>query len=121
MYKKAFCIFSAQYLPHMGGVENYTDNLSKKLAERGYRVVIVTLNNTNSSYFEKKDEIIIYRLPCINLLGGRYPVAKKNCQYKKLIDKFYKEKIDYIIINTRFYLHSLFASKYAYEKRFLQL
>lgn len=117
MYKKTFCIFSAQYHPHMGGVENYTDNLSKKLAERGYRVIIVTLNNTNTSFFEKKDKTTIYRLPCMNLLGGRYPVAKKNSQYKRLINKFCNEKVDYIIINTRFYLHSLFASKYAYKRK----
>ena len=32
---KKYCIFSAQYLPSMGGVENYTYNIAKKLIAKG--------------------------------------------------------------------------------------
>ena len=44
MAGKKYCIFSAQYLPHMGGVENYTYHLAKELVERGNSVTIVTCN-----------------------------------------------------------------------------
>ena len=44
MLKKRYCIFSAQYLPHMGGVERYTYNLAKELINQGNEVVVVTSN-----------------------------------------------------------------------------
>lgn len=37
-------MFSANYLPNVGGVERYTYNLAKKLAQRGNNVIIVTSN-----------------------------------------------------------------------------
>ena len=40
-----YCIFSALYFPHMGGVEKYTGNLARELSALGNNVVIVT-NNT---------------------------------------------------------------------------
>ena len=39
---KKICIFSAQYLPHMGGVERYTYYLAKEMTARGHKVVVVT-------------------------------------------------------------------------------
>ena len=37
---KRYCIFSAQYLPHMGGVERYTYNIAKGLSDNGDKVTI---------------------------------------------------------------------------------
>ena len=70
--KKRYCIFAAQYFPHLGGVERYTYNLSKKLIEKGNEVVIVTSNVYRLSDYEIVDGIPVYRVPCINLLEGRY-------------------------------------------------
>ena len=39
---KDYCIFSAQYYPHVGGVERYTLYLSRKLIAAGNKVTIVT-------------------------------------------------------------------------------
>ncbi|HGI5452569.1 TPA: glycosyltransferase family 1 protein, partial [Streptococcus pyogenes] len=36
---KTVAIFNGYYLPHLGGVERYTYNISKKLRERGYNVI----------------------------------------------------------------------------------
>lgn len=38
MKKKRYCIFAAQYFPHMGGVERYTYNLAKELLKRGMKL-----------------------------------------------------------------------------------
>lgn len=76
--KKRYCIFAAQYFPHLGGVERYTFNLSKKLIEDGNEVVIVTSNVYRLAEYEKVDGIPVYRVPCWNLLDGRYPVLKMN-------------------------------------------
>ena len=46
---KHYCIFSAQYYPHVGGVERYTLYLSRKLIAAGNKVTIVTSNTGNLS------------------------------------------------------------------------
>ena len=52
MANKKVCIFSAQYLPHMGGVERYTLNLCKKLIENGNEAVVVTSQIEDYSNYE---------------------------------------------------------------------
>lgn len=113
MMKKKYCIFAAQYFPHLGGVERYTYNLAKKLKEDGNQVVIVTSNVYRMKEYEKMDGIPVYRLPCFNLLKGRYPVIKFNSQFWKINRILKKKRFDMVIINTRFYLHSLYGMIFA--------
>lgn len=114
---KKICIFSAQYLPNVGGVERYTYNLSKKLVQKGVDVTIVASNTHQSLDFEQKEGIRIYRVPCINLMGGRFPVVIYNKKCRKLLKPLKSEKYDLVITNTRFYFHSLlgvsFGKKHA--------
>lgn len=107
--RKRYCIFAAQYFPHLGGVERYTYNLAKKLIMDGNEVVIVTSNVYHLSEFEKVDEIPVYRIPCWNLLEGRYPVLKMNSRFFKINKILKKKKFDMVIVNTRFYPHSLYG------------
>ena len=112
--KGVYCIFSAHYFPHLGGVERYTYNLAKTLIKKGYKVVVITSKIGDLSEREILDGILVYRLPCIELLDGRYPVLKFwNKRYKIIMNKLKSRNIKLIIINTRFYLHSLFAAKFA--------
>ncbi len=105
-------IFSANYLPNTGGVERYTYNLSKELASRGHKITIVTSNVFNLTEYEiLSDGIEIYRLPCINLLNGRFPVLKFWTKDFRSLHKQIKENnFDLTIVNTRFYLHSLYGA-----------
>ena len=48
---KTSAIFSGYHVPHLGGIERYTDNLAKKLVENGYKVIVV------SSNYDFKDEV----------------------------------------------------------------
>lgn len=115
--KQTYCIFSAQYLPHMGGVENYTYHLSQELIRLGNRVIIITCNTVdleNISYPSRN--LTVVRLPCYPLLDGRFPLLKKNTIYKKLINDVIALHIDNIVINTRFYPLSLQAAKLAKKK-----
>ena len=57
--KKRYCIFAAQYFPHLGGVERYTYNLARKLIEEGNDVTIVTSNVYRIKAYEKVDGIPI--------------------------------------------------------------
>lgn len=104
-----YFIFSANYLPNLGGVERYTYNLSKKLLEHGHHVVVITSNTNKIVEYEISEGIKIYRLPCLNFLGGRFPVLKYGRHLSKMIRELKELNPDYAIINTRFYIHSLFG------------
>lgn len=112
----SFCFISAQFLPNMGGVENYTYNLSRKLIERGHTVSVLTMNNHDALSYEIIDNIEVFRLPCINLLDGRYPIPKFNDSKKSIMKRFEEKKYDKVIINTRFYILSLFGARWAKKK-----
>lgn len=108
-----FLFFSAQYLPHMGGIENFTCNISKELLRRGHKVTVVTNNTVDSPSFEKLDGIEILRFNCFNFIDGRFPIYKKDSIYKKVFNQLNNETYDLVIINARFYFHSILAAKYA--------
>lgn len=107
---KRYCIFSAQYFPHLGGVERYTYNLAKTLVKRGNEVTIVTSNTYHIESYEQAEGISIYRIPCYRLLDGRYPVLKPDKGFRKLHKRIWETPYDMVIINTRFYIHSLYAA-----------
>ena len=109
------CIFSAQYLPHMGGVEKYTYNLAHKLTEKGCDVIIVTSSADNKLREEVSENIRVFRLPSYNLMNGRYPVVKKHDSYTaQVLKKLASEKINLVLINTRFYFLSLLGAQFGY-------
>lgn len=114
---KTVAFFNGFYLPHFGGVERYTYNLAQQLILKGYQVIVITsqhkANLPNEDFIEG---IKIYRLPVRNIWKNRYPFLKKNKIYKGLIGKIINEKIDYYVVNTRFYMTSLLGAKIAKEK-----
>lgn len=114
---KSYCIFSAQYLPHMGGVENYTYHLSQELLKRGCRVTVVSSQIDGLSEQDLWDGIEIYRLPCLNLLNGRFPVLKPTGAYRRMMKKLRQQHFDFVLINTRFYFHSLCGARFARKQR----
>ena len=116
---KTFCIFTAHYLPNLGGVERYNYNLATHLVAMGHRVIIVTSNVYNLDAVETDADgaITIYRLPCFKLLNGRFPVLRKNRAFRTLNKQLLAEQIDYAIVNCRFYVHSLYAVQFAAKMR----
>lgn len=112
--KKSFCLFCANYLPNLGGVERYVYNLSKQLIALGHDVTVVTSNVFDlPSYEVDENGIEIYRMPCHNFMKGRYPILKKNAEFKELDTKLCQKHFDLVVINARFYIHSLYAAKFA--------
>lgn len=106
---KTYCIFTAFYLPHVGGVEKYTANLARALVEGGDTVIIVTTASGAEDLLEEHpcEGLTVFRLPSFGLLGGRFPLPRKNAAYRKVRGVLRDASIDYVIVNTRFYLHSL--------------
>ena len=92
----------------MGGVERFTDGIASELVRQGHAVIIVT-NNTHGldTHEVSSSGVEIFRLPCLNVLDGRYPVPVRNGCYRSVIRELDKRPLDGVLINTRFYLHSL--------------
>lgn len=113
MNKKTIAIFTAFYLPHLGGVENYVANMSRELSELGFKVVIVTSAHKNECGIENKDGASIFRLPSYILMNDRLPLLKKNSAFMKLKKELFSIKFDYVFVNTRYYQISLLGLKLA--------
>jgi len=109
--KKKIGIFCGYYVPHLGGVERYTDKLSSALQKLGYEVVIVTSNHDQLAGREVIDGKTVYRLPIHNVAKNRYPIPKVDSEYKDLLRQIRAEGIDYFILNTRFHLTSLVGAR----------
>lgn len=110
---KHYCIFAANYLPNLGGVERYTYNLAKELLARGNKVTIVTSNVFSLPMQEELDGIEVFRMPCWNVLNGRFPIVKCNMMFRKLNRILRAKTFDLVIVQTRFYLHSLYGVSFA--------
>ncbi len=106
-----FIIFSAQYLPTVGGVERYTNSLAKELIKCGHSVTVVTSALSDVPMTETDaDGIQIFRLRCIMLMNGRFPVIKPSKE-KSDFEKWFKQnKPDFCVIQTRFYINSIYAA-----------
>ena len=107
-------IFSAQYPPHMGGIENFTQNLSRALGNRGHAVTVVT-NDTNSigAGWACEDGFDVLRLPCVPLVDGRLPLPKPSAVRRELLKELSAREFDGVLVNARFYPHSLLGMKIA--------
>lgn len=107
------CIFSALYAPSMGGVETYTENLAQALANKDCRVTVITMNTHNAESLEQHGNVTIVRLPALNVLAGRYPVPKRNKEYRAVLERLVQRHPDYVVVNTRFYPLSLVGLAFA--------
>lgn len=114
---RKICIFSANYLPNIGGVERYTYYLAKELIRQGNEVTVVTSNVFNLPEHETIEDIEIYRLECKNLLDGRFPVLKFGSKLKRYTKELENHNFDFVIVNTRFYVHSLYGVKFAKKNK----
>ena len=108
------CIYSANYLPSYGGVEQFTHNAAKSLIKKGAAVRIITNNVYGLPEKEITNEgISIYRLPCKPLINGRLPLPKKSPEFHALFREIRESPTGYIVINTRFYPHTFLGVQHA--------
>ena len=82
-------IISFFYKPAGGGVPRYIENISKKIAQMGHKVDIITASY-NGQKTEKQEDITIYQLPCMNISGK---TEKENKENSKKLLKFLREYI----------------------------
>lgn len=113
--KKTIAFFNAFYIPHLGGVEKYTNKIVEEL-KKDFNIIIVTTNDNNHLSYEKIDNIKIYRLPSYSFLKNRYPILKIGKEKEYLIRDIYNQNIDYVICNTRYYQTSFLGCKLSQKK-----
>ncbi len=113
----SYAIFSAQYPPHMGGIESFTYNLSRALVGRGNTVLVVT-NDTNGlgAGVSDEDGVSVLRLPCKPLVDGRLPLPRRDSESHGLRKWLAEQDVDGVLVNARFYPHSLMGMRYARSK-----
>ena len=111
---KHVAIFSAQYFPHVGGVENYTFHVAREMARAGIAATVVTLGDSKGiSREEASDGFTVLRLPARRLLHGRYPIARPFDLPRRILAN---DPVNYVVVNTRFYPHSLSAVAFAQDR-----
>ena len=110
----AYALFSPHYPPHLGGIENFTQNLAAALARRGNDVIVVT-NDTEGlgSGLSNEDGVKVLRLPCIPLVSGRFPVARHRAERRRLLSVLDAAPLAGVLVNARFYPHSLLGMRVA--------
>lgn len=114
--RSCICLFASLYHPSIGGVETYTASLARELARRGLRVIVVACNTHGQpSHEEEPSGVEVLRLPCLPLLNTRFPLpflARASKEWKWLC----AQRIDYVVVNSRFYPLSIMALRFAREK-----
>ncbi len=112
--KHTYVMFSALYAPHMGGVEAYTAGLAQALIAQGHRVIVATSRLSKADpVYELLDGVEVFRLPCLSLLDGRLPIAQRNVACSQQLEIIAAARPDRVVINTRFYGHSLIGAQFA--------
>lgn len=102
-------IFSSHYPPHVGGVENFTQDLVEILS-KDYLVNVVSSNSENRKFKEKiNQKTNIFSLASIfKFFGDRFPIPYKLSELKQIYHELYKtDNNNLTIINTRFETTSL--------------
>lgn len=110
-------IFSALYPPHVGGVESFTLGLARELASRGDEVTVVT-NDTEGvgAGLRAEGGVEVVRLPCAPLLDGRLPLPRALATRRALDRALGGRELDGVLVNARFYPHSLLGMRCARER-----
>lgn len=114
--RKICCIFSAQYLPHMGGVERYTSYLAKGLLAKNWQVLVITTNPGTLPDEQILDGVPVLRLPAYPFIDGRFPVPLPGKKFLQLHRKLDRIQPDVVLVNTRFYFHSLYGVLWGWKK-----
>ena len=107
MTRRRIAIFSALYMPHLGGVEKLTQSLSAELSKDS-QVAVFCMNTEEQPAVKKEGEVTVHFLPCFPLQKGRFPIPKP-AALRIIEEKLKEDRPDFAIVQCRFYLLSLYS------------
>lgn len=117
--KELYVFFSANYFPHIGGVERYTYGLTRELLKFGKHVAIVTSSMKNEPcYAVDHDGAKIYRIPSVYTLGDRMPLMFPGTVWRRLNNEFDDYDQVRVVIQTMLYPMSLWALHFAKKNKY---
>jgi len=117
--KELYVFFSANYFPHIGGVERYTYGLTRALLKCGKHVAIVTSSMKNEPrYSVDSDGAMIYRVASAYVLGDRMPLMLPGTAWRRLKNVFGDYDQVRVIIQTMLYPMSLWALHFAKKNKY---
>jgi glycosyltransferase involved in cell wall biosynthesis len=103
-------IVSAFALPHLGGIEQFTDNLARELVSRGHPVSVITCDFAGLGEYEMLPSgVEVFRLPCVTLAGDRFPLVRKDARFRRMDALLASEEYEGILVNTRFFSTTPYA------------
>ncbi|MBQ6504386.1 MAG: glycosyltransferase family 4 protein [Flexilinea sp.] len=106
MSQAKIVIFSALYMPHLGGVEKFSQSIAAELSKTD-QVTVFCMNTENlSPEIIREGNVEVHFLPCFSLQKGRFPVPKLSA-VRLVRDWFRDNQVDFGIVQCRFYLLSL--------------
>lgn len=94
-------IFAAFYPPDIGGYANNVSALAQGLAGRDCSVSVVVCSKEAGEYDD--GQVHVYKLPCFQLLSGRYPAVKWSGDTVDVLTALLKQRFDVVNTQTRFY------------------
>lgn len=108
--KLVFNIFTSHYLPHIGGIEVFVENFSRELLILGYKVNIITSDSENKEFLKNENNLSLFSLRSIHLLGKRFPVPFSIREILRVYRLCFKNKKTCTVINTRFFMTSVLGA-----------
>jgi glycosyltransferase involved in cell wall biosynthesis len=111
-------IFSPYYPPHVGGLENYTEELATHLAAKDFKITIFTpALPAGPEKISENGKIRIIRFPAFEIVNN-YPAPKFwSPAFWRAWNGLEKDDFDIVISQTRFFLTSLMAFFFAKRRR----
>jgi D-inositol-3-phosphate glycosyltransferase len=112
-------LMSANFRPHVGGIERFTENLAAGLAERGHAVTIICCRFGGAPLREERDGVSIVRIPSSyvldRLFGVPYPLpspVRLVASLRRLL-----ADADVVHIQDALYATSVAALLFAHRRR----
>lgn len=78
--------------------------------------IITSRYDSTLPEIEKKEGITIYRLPTYSLFVHRHPILKFNKRKRELMKELEQSQIDFVILQTRFWLTTVVGGRFAKKK-----
>ena len=110
-------VFAAHFAPHVGGVERYTQCLWSHMAQRGWRVLVVTADASGPEGQARTADLGVLVLPAWRVLDARVPVPRPTRELRALWLALRRVPPDVFVCNTRFFPTSALAALLALRTR----
>jgi len=114
-------IFAPYFYPHRGGLEQFSWEISTRLAKKGHEIIVISSKIVAEPRAEEIEGIRILRVSTWNLLGGTFPIPMLSKTDLSEVNDILKEKTNIVITNTRFFplsLHGLVLARKYHLKSF---